>query len=108
MSDPRNRGTDRHHQKGPVSQRQLLRLLKPLIDASMGKASSATRDQSRAAVRRLMAEANWRTPFILQNIGARRARYLSSLGYLIDSKWLTSGDGDVERINAWSEGRHRG
>jgi hypothetical protein len=100
MIDARNRGTDTAR-KGPVGQRQLLDLMKPLIAAAMSKAASRTRDDSRRMVRRLMAEANWNTPFVLVHLGAKRCRYLSSLGYVIDSKYLAAAPGDVDRLNQY-------
>lgn len=108
LSDPRNRGKDRHHRKGPVGQRELLRLLKVLIDASMRPTGSLSRDQARQGVRALLASTNWQTPFILQNLWPKRCRYLSSLGYVIEPKYLAARPGDVERINAYGEGRRHG
>lgn len=104
MSDPKNRGTNTAR-KGPVSQDNLLAVLKPLIDAARSKSSSRTRDDSRAMVRRLMTEAEWNTPFILRNLGAKRCRYLSSLGYIIESQYLAARPGDIERMNAYGDGR---
>ena len=96
------------NRKGPVSQRDLLRLMKVLIDASMGKVGSTSRDQARWTLRQLLAVSNWKTPRVLMGLGARRCRYLSILGYVIESKWLTVRPGDVERLMAYGEGRRRG
>jgi hypothetical protein len=104
MSDPRNRGTDTTR-KGPVGQERLLGLLKALIDAARRPVPSRTRDDARVAIRQLLAVANWRTPYILRGLGAKRCRYLSSLGYVIESKWLGPRPGDLDRINAYVEGR---
>ena len=91
----------RSPQKGPVPQRELVRLLDALIDAAKVKYASATRDQARYELRRLMAEANWNTPYVLRNIGARRCRYLAGLGYDVPSEFSLRSD--IERLDDWSE-----
>lgn len=104
MVDPRNRGGDTA-KKGPISQDSLCKLLKPIIDTARAKSASKSRDDARRLVRRMMAETNWNTPFVLTRIGTKRCRYLSSLGYLIDPKYLAASEADKARITAWAEGR---
>lgn len=100
LVDPRNRGRTNGERVGPISQRHLLRLMKPLIDAAASKASSRTRDDSRATVRRLMAEANWNTPFILVHLGAKRCRFLASMGYVIESKYQSTTPESLARLES--------
>jgi hypothetical protein len=85
---------------GPVSQANLLPMLRILIDASRGKAASRTRDEARASLRQLMTTANWNTPYVLRNLRARRCRYLYGLGYPVPSHYLI-GD-DPSRLVEWS------
>ena len=75
-------------QTGPVSQRDLVKLLVPLIDAAMAPNSTAHRDIARTKLRELLETANWRTSFVLNNISTRRARYIASLGHWVPSKWM--------------------
>jgi hypothetical protein len=105
MKDPRNRGINPQVRKGPISQDQLCVLMKPVIDAARSKAASRTRDDARALLRRMIAETNWNTPFVLTRLGTKRCRYLSSLGYIIEPKYLAASQADLDRINAWAEGR---
>lgn len=84
---------------GPVAQRDLVVILRKLIDVSRGKSSSRTRDEARRMLRLLMAEANWNTPYILRNIGAKRCRYLSGMGYTIDAAY--SMRSSIERLEQW-------
>lgn len=74
--------------KGPVSQRELVTTLKTLIDDSMAPNSTAHRDIARTKLRALLAEANWRTPFIFNNLSSRRCRYLASIGHWVPSRWM--------------------
>lgn len=90
----------RHAVRRRVGQRQAVTLLRPLIDASMSKAPSRTRDDARRAVRELIANANWRTPFVLRNIGCRRARYLARLGLDVPAQYLTK---DASALEQWKE-----
>jgi hypothetical protein len=104
MSDPKNRGRN-SERKGPISQRHLVTLMKPVIDAAMSKSSSLTRDQARQTVRRLMAETNWNTPFVKHLLGTKRCRYLSKLGYIIEPQYLAASEEDKARLIAYMEGR---
>lgn len=74
--------------KGPVAQRDLVPLLKTLIDAAMAKNSTAHRDIARSKLRELLETTNWRTSYILNNISPRRSRYIASIGYWVPSKWM--------------------
>lgn len=85
--------------KGPVPQRELLSILRVLIDTSRARAASRTRDEARKALRALLAEANWQTAFVLRNLGAKRCRYLSGLGYPVSSEY--SARSDIGRLNQW-------
>lgn len=73
---------------GPVSQRDLVRQLVPLIDAAMANGATAHRDLARAELRDLLATAHVRTPYVLRNLNPRRCRYLASIGFWVDSKYL--------------------
>jgi hypothetical protein len=77
-------------QTGPVSQRDLVPLLNGLIDAAMAKNSTAHRDIARSKLRELLSDpaVNWRTSFVLNNVGATRSRYVASIGFWVPSKWL--------------------
>jgi len=86
--------------KGPVSQRQLVKVLTVLIDTSRGKVSSKTRDDARRTLRELMAVANWNTPFVCRNIGAKRARYLRGLGYPVPIEYAIRTS--IDRLGNWS------
>ena len=87
--------------KGPVPQRQLLSLLRVLIDTARARAASRTRDEARRTLRSLMAEANWQTPYVLRNLGARRCRYLSGLGYPVSSEYALRSS--IERLDQWAD-----
>lgn len=99
----RGHGQDRGRtaERGPVSQKQLLLMLRVLIDTSRGKAASRTRDEARRALRELLAMANWNTSYVLRNLGARRCRYLSGLGYPVPAELALRSD--IERLATWSE-----
>lgn len=74
--------------KGPISQRQLVRVLCPLIDVARGNVSSRTRDDARATVREILAVANWKTSYVMKNLNPRRCRYLVKMGYIVPAQWL--------------------
>lgn len=74
--------------KGPVSQRNLLKQLVPLIDAAMAPNSTAHRDIARGRLRVLLDTTNWRTIFIYRNLSSRRCRYLASIGYWVPSNYM--------------------
>lgn len=90
MHNPANRmpGREARMRKGPISQRDLVRLMKPLVDACMAKGASRGRDDARATLRRLLAETNWQTSWVLSRMGTKRCRYINSLGYPIEGKFL--------------------
>ncbi len=96
-----NQAAGSRQPKGPVPQRKLLVLLRSLIDTSRSKAASRTRDEARAALRELMATTNWHTPYVLRNLGTKRCRYLSSLGYDIPVEDTMRST--IERLNQWTE-----
>lgn len=73
---------------GTVPQRELVKQLVSLIDDAMRPQSTAHRDIARSGLRKLLAEANWNTSYVLNNISIRRCRYLASLGYPVPSRWL--------------------
>jgi hypothetical protein len=86
--------------KGPVPQRDLVPLLKALIDASRAKSGTRTRDEARAALRSLLAVANWHTPYVMKNIGERRCRYLNQMGHPIPYTYLRAGGLErLEKLN---------
>jgi hypothetical protein len=73
--------------KGPVSQRDLVPMLKELIDAAMAPNSTAHRDIARGRLREVLNTANWRTSYVLNNISPKRARYIASIGHWVPAKW---------------------
>lgn len=79
--------------KGPISQRELLRTLLALVDTAKAKNSSMHKDRAKRALRTLLGDpdVNWRTPFIGHNLGARRCRYLASIGFWTDARWRIGG-----------------
>ena len=85
-------------QKGPIPQRELVRTLASLVDASKAKSWTRTRDEARAALRALMAAANWNTSYVLTNCGVRRCRYLAGLGYPVPYTYLVVSAKDRERL----------
>ena len=87
--------------KGPMGQRELVQVLRVLIDTSRSKASSRTRDDARKTLRELLKEANWHTPYILRNLGARRCRYLAGLGY--DIPYADATRTGIDRLEQWLE-----
>jgi hypothetical protein len=86
--------------KGPISQDQLVKLLPPLIDAAMAKTGSRTRDDARKSLREVLSVAHWRTSYVLHNLKQRRCRYLSSLGYPIETKWMTTKAENIASLEA--------
>ena len=90
--------------KGPVPQRELVHLLDSLIDASKAKSGTRTRDEARAALRALMAVANWNTPYVLTNCGVRRCKYLAGLGYPVPYTYLVVSAKDRERLERLGNG----
>lgn len=77
--------------KGPISQRELLPTLIALIDAAKAPNSTAHKDIARSKLRTLLETANWRTGFILWNLGPARCKYLASIGFWMPSKHLMRG-----------------
>ena len=95
-----------HHQErrsavaiGPVPQRELVIMLRVLIDAAKAKGAGKTRDDARRTLRELLAVANWSTSYVLRNIGARRCRYLSGLGYNVPAADALRSS--IERLEQW-------
>ena len=93
--------------KGPISQRELARILPPLIDVAAGKVSSRTRDEARAVLREILAVAHWETPFVYHNLKQRRCRFLTRMGYSIPSKWLLNLGTDAS-IRQWRGRQNNG
>ena len=96
-----NQAAGRTAPRGPMPQRELVSVLRVLIDTSRAKVSSRTRDDARATLRELLANANWRTPYVLRNIGARRCRYLMGLGYDVPIEDATRSA--IDRLVQWGE-----
>jgi hypothetical protein len=90
---------------GEVSQRDLLPLLKELIDQANAKGAGASRDLARRQLRDTLTTTNWQTAHILTNIGVKRARYLASIGKPVPWQYLGADEADLERVKAYSEGR---
>ncbi len=75
-------------QVGIYTQRELVPILKDLIDDASAKGASTHRDIAKAELRRVLKDSNWNTTFILNNLGARRCKYLASLGQPVPFRWL--------------------
>ena len=90
-------------QKGPLGQRDLVAVLKVLIDTAQTKASSRTRDEARRTLRGLMATAHWDTNYVRRNLGIRRCRYLAGQGYPMPADDLTRSS--IDRLMQWAERR---
>jgi hypothetical protein len=73
---------------GRHTQRELVPILVRLVDNATAKGATAHRDAARAELRRLLAEENWNTSFVLNNISVRRCRYIASLGHPVPTKWM--------------------
>jgi hypothetical protein len=86
--------------KGVLSQRKLVTLLRPLIDAAGSRAPTHTRDEARRTLRELLATSNWQTPYVFHNIAARRCRYLTTMGYIVPKEYLMDFETDA-RIKRW-------
>ncbi len=92
-------------QKGPVSQDDLVPLLRVLVDASKARSGTRTRDEARAALRALLDAARWDTPYVLWNIGYRRCVFISRMGYRVPYDYLTrKGLDRLERLNGKGNG----
>lgn len=74
--------------KGPVSQRELVPTMIALIDAATAPNSTAHRDIARNKIRTILEAANWRTGYVLWNLGPTRCKYLASIGHWVPSKYL--------------------
>ncbi len=73
---------------GPYSQRELVPMLVKLVDDASADGATAHRDKARVELRRLLGEAHWRTPYILNQIAPRRCRYIASMGHWIDRRYM--------------------
>ena len=89
--------------KGDISQRELVPLLKRLIDDASSKQSTAHRDIARMRLRETLESTNWRTSYVMNNLSSRRCRYIAGMGYWVPGQWLllpnrrkTTGPGDDE------------
>ena len=91
--------------KGTIGQRQLLLVLKNLVDQASAKGAGLARDQARRSLRETMREQDWNTAYILMNLSVKRCRALASMGYPVPRKFMFTDEKDIERINAWHEGR---
>ena len=87
--------------KGDISQRELVPMLKVLIDDASSKQSTAHRDIARMRLREILETANWRTPYVMNQISSRRCRYIASMGFwvpgdrlLLPNRRKTTGPGD--------------
>lgn len=74
--------------KGPISQRDLVKVLVPLIDAARSEQSTAHRDIARTKLRELLATANWRTIFVMRSLNPRRCRWLTSQGWWVPTQYM--------------------
>lgn len=88
--------------RGVIPQRELVRVLRVLIDTARAVPGRG-RDEARATIRDLLATANWRTPYVLRNIGARRCRYLAGMGYPVPAEFALRST--IETLRQWDERR---
>lgn len=85
--DQRGRGGPK---KGAYSQRELVKILKPIIDAAAGGVSSAHRDIARSKLRTILGAAKWNTAYVLNNLGPTRTKWLRAHGYPADARFTYS------------------
>ncbi len=76
------------HKIGIHTQRVLVPILKTLVDAASSKQSTAHRDVARHELRHLLQTENWRTSYVLNNLGPKRCKFIASFGFWVTSKWL--------------------
>lgn len=83
-----------------MSQREMLPTVNALVDASRARSASRTRDEARAALRLLLDTCNWRTPWLMHNIGVRRCKVIARMGYPVPYAFLdaTRGLDRLERL----------
>lgn len=82
---------------GLITQRDLVKTLGSLIDASRARSASRTRDEALAALRWTLENCNWRTAFVLHNIGVRRCKVIARMGYPVPYAFLDASRG-IERL----------
>jgi len=70
------------------TQRELIQILVPLIDAARTEGATVHRDIARARLREMKTTENWNTIYILNNLSSKRCRYLASIGWPVPSRWL--------------------
>jgi hypothetical protein len=98
-------GTGSRNRVGPLAQRELLVLLKALVDASRAKSASRTRDEARAALRATLDTAHWNTPWLRHNLGVRRMKVIARMGYQVPYDALVPrGLDGLERLDAKRRG----
>jgi hypothetical protein len=68
------------------SQRLTVKLLALIIDAARAERSTRSRER----LHRALGKWNWRTNYVLHNLGAGRCRYLAQLGYPIPPRYLST------------------
>lgn len=74
--------------KGAVTQRELVPLLKELVDAASAGNSSAHKDVAKRKLRETLNTTNWRTAFVCNNVSSKRLRFIAGMGYPVPSKWM--------------------
>ena len=73
---------------GPISQRNLVPLLKELVDAASAGNSSAHKDIAKRKLRETLETTSWRTSFVCNNLGSRRCKFIAGMGHWVPSRWL--------------------
>lgn len=73
---------------GAISQRDLVPLLRELVDAASASNSSAHKDIAKARLREVLKTCKVNTTYVANNIGPKRSRFIAGLGYPMPSKWL--------------------
>lgn len=73
---------------GAISQRDLVPLLRELVDAASAENSTAHKDIAKARLREVLKTCKVNTTYVANNIGPRRSRFIAGMGYPMPSKWL--------------------
>lgn len=81
-------GSRKGKPNGVISQRDLVPLLRELVDAASVENSTAHKDIAKARLREVLTTCRVNTTYVANNIGPRRARFIASLGYPMPSKWM--------------------
>ncbi len=93
---------------GPLSQSELVEYLPIVIDTARSRAASKQRDDAPAMLKAIMATTHWKTSYVQHNLGTRRCRYLYTLGYPVDERWIMPAKSDLDRLHQMEDRRREG